>query len=112
MNKNILFSIIMLFVVIASVSSVSAWWIFGGGNDVTVNGVDFHLPEGFDADNPINAESDATYGRAVYKNSENGNTIDIAVDDQSVDESVIENSLIKKGFEAKNIAGKDGFYNF
>ena len=110
MNKKIIFTLMVLFVVIASASSVSAWWIFGDGNDVSVNGVNFHLPEGFDVDNPVKSESDNTYENTVYKNTENGNTIDIAVDDKSAEDSVISNSLIKKGFKQKNINGKDGFY--
>ena len=110
MNKKIIFSLIILFVAIASVSGVSAGWIFGGGNDVTVNGVSFHLPDGFDVENPVKSESDGTYENTVYKNTETKDTVDIAVDDKSVDDSVISNSLIKKGFEKKNINGKDGFY--
>ena len=110
MNKKIIFGLIVLFVAIASVSSVSAWWIFGGGNEVTVNGVNFNLPEGFDVDNPLKSESDSTYENTVYMNTETKDKVDIAVDDKSVEDSVICNSLIKKGFEKKNIAGKDGFY--
>ena len=110
MNKKIIFSLMILFVVIASVSGVSAWWIFGGGNDVTVNGVNFHLPEGFDVENPVKSESDGNYENTVYKNTETRDTVDIAVNDKFVDDSVIINSLIKKGYEKKNINGKDGFY--
>lgn len=48
MNKKIIF-VLILFVAIASLSCVSAWWIFGGGGtDVTVNGVDFSIPDGFE----------------------------------------------------------------
>jgi hypothetical protein len=112
LNKKGIFILIVLFVVVASVSSVSAWWIFGGGSDVVVNDVSFHLPEGFDAENPVKSESDATYENTVYKNTETKDTVDIAVDDKSVDDSVIGNSLIKKGFEPKTIDGKEGFYKF
>lgn len=111
MNKKVIFTFIILFVAIASISSVSAWWIFGGGNDANVNGVTFHLPEGFDVDNPVKSDSDNTYERTVYKNTENKDTVDIRVEDKSMEDSVIGNSLIKKGYEKKNIDGKDGFYH-
>lgn len=110
MNKKIIFIIMMSVIVIASVSCVSAWWIFGGGNDVTVNGVNFHLPDGFDVDNPVKADIDETYANMVYKNTEIGDTIDIAVDNKVVEDSIINNNLIKKGYQQQNIAGKDGFY--
>lgn len=110
MNKKIIFSLMISFVLIASVSSASAWWIFSGGNDVTVNDVSFHLPEGFDVDNPIKSESDETYENTVYQNTENKNTIDIAVDDKVAEDSVIANSLIQKGFKKQTIDGKEGFY--
>lgn len=79
---------------------------------MTVNGVSFHLPDGFDVDNPVKSESDTTYERTVFKNAENKDTVDIAVDDKSVEDFVICNSLIKKGFEQKTIDGKEGFYKF
>ena len=110
MNKKILFALLIIFMAVISLSSVSAFWPFDSGNDVTVNGVTFHLPEGFDVDNPVKSESDTTYENTVYKNTETKDRVDIAVDDKSVEDSVIANSLIKKGFEEKTIAGKDGFY--
>ncbi|WP_405294264.1 hypothetical protein [Methanobrevibacter sp.] len=110
MNKKVLFTLIILFISIVSASSVSAWWIFGGGSDVTVNGVNFHLPDGFDVENPVKSDIDDTYENTVYKNTETGDAVDIAVDNKVADDSSITNSLINKGFEQKNIAGKDGFY--
>lgn len=74
---------------------------------MTVNGVGFHLPDGFDADNPVKSESDNTYGRTVFKNTENKDTVDIGVDDKAVEDSVIDNSLLKKGFEQKTLDGKE-----
>jgi hypothetical protein len=112
MNKRLIFILLLLGLVIVSISGASAFWPFDGGSDVTVNGVSFHLPDGFDADNPVNSESDNTYERAVFKNAENKDTVDIAVDDKSVEDSVIGNSLIKKGYEQKTIDGKEGFYKF
>lgn len=48
MNRKIIFVLMVLFVAVASLFSVSAWWIFGdSGTDVTVNGVDFSILEGF-----------------------------------------------------------------
>ena len=112
MNKKLIFILLLFVLVVVSISGVSAFWPFDSGNDVTVNGVSFHLPEGFDVDNPVNSERDTTYERTVFKNTENKGTVDIAVDDKSVEDSVIANSLIKKGFEQKTIDGKEGFYNF
>jgi hypothetical protein len=112
MNKKLMFILLSLVLAVVSLSSVSAFWPFDGGSDVTVNGVSFHLPDGFDVDDPVKSESDNTYERTVFKNTENKDTVDIAVDDKSVEDSVIGNSLIKKGFEKKTIDGKEGFYKF
>lgn len=112
MNRKLLFTLAIILLAVLFMSSVSAFWPFDSGNDVTVNGVSFHLPDGFDVDKPIKSESDATYERTVFQNTENKDTVDIAVDDKSAEDSVIGNSLIKKGFEQKTIDGKEGFYNF
>ncbi|WP_296786929.1 hypothetical protein [uncultured Methanobrevibacter sp.] len=112
MNRKLLFTLAIILLAVLFMSSVSAFWPFDSGNDVTVNGVSFHLPDGFDVDKPIKSESDATYERTVFQNTENKDTVDIAVDDKSVEDSVIGNSLIKKGFEQKTIDGKEGFYKF
>jgi hypothetical protein len=112
MNRKILFTVVILLLAVISISNVSAFWPFESGNDVTVNGVNFYLPDGFDVDNPIKSDSDTTYENKVFKNIETKDTVDIAVDDKSVDDSVISNSLIKKGFEPKTIDGKEGFYKF
>ena len=112
MNKGLIFILLLFGLLIVSISDASAFWPFDGGSDVTVNGVGFHLPEGFDVDNPVKSESDNTYERTVFKNTENKDTVDIAVDDKSLEDSVIGNSLIKKGFEQKTIDGKEGFYKF
>ena len=112
MNKKITFALILLFVAVISISAVSAIWPFDSGSDVTVNGVKFHLPEGFDADNPVKMESDTTYGHCIYKNTETKDTDDIVVSNKEIEDSVVGNRLIKKGFEQKNIDGKDGFYKF
>ena len=110
MKIKLIVILLIIFLAIISLSGVNAFWPFDGGNDVTVNGVNFHLPEGFDVDNPIKSESDNTYENTVYKNTETKDTVDIVVDDKSVDDSVLGNSLIKKGFEPKTIDGKEGFY--
>ena len=112
MNRKLLFTLAIILLAVLFMSSVSAFWPFDSGNDVTVDGVSFHLPDGFDVDKPIKSESDATYERTVFQNTENKDTVDIAVDDKSVEDSVIGNSLIKKGFEQKTIDGKEGFYKF
>lgn len=95
---------------VMSLSSVNAFWPFDSGNDVTVNGVNFHLPDGFDVNNPVKSESDTTYEQAVYKNTETKDTVDIVVSDKSADDSAIGSSLLKKGFEVTTIDGKEGFY--
>lgn len=110
-NKKIILALILLLAVI-SISAVSAIWPFDSGSDVTVNGVKFHLPEGFDTNNPVKTESDTTYGHNIYKNTETRDTVDIVVSNKELEDSVIKNGLIKKGFEQKNIAGKDGLYKF
>lgn len=63
MNKKIIFGLIVIGVVVASISTVSAWWIFGGGTDVTVNGVDFHIPDGFESSQLVgsNPKTDADF---------------------------------------------------
>lgn len=109
MNKKIFFCLIIL-IAIASISAVSAFWPFDSGSDVTVNGVSFHLPDGFDADNPVKFESDKTYGHAIYKNAETKDTVDIVVSNKEIEDSVIKNRFIKKGFEQETIDGKEGFY--
>ncbi|WP_298520751.1 hypothetical protein [uncultured Methanobrevibacter sp.] len=109
MNKKIFFCLIIL-LAIASISGVSAFWPFDSGTDVTVNGVNFHLPEGFDVDNPVKFESDKTYGHAVYKNTETKDTVDISVSNKVIEDSVIKNRLIKKNFKQETIDGKEGFY--
>ena len=110
MNRKFLFLFMIIFLAIISLSSVSAFLPFDGGNDVTVNGVNFHLPDGFDVDHPEKSESDKTYGHSIYKNSKNKDCVDIVVSNKELEDSVIKNSLIKKGFEQKTIDGKDGFY--
>ena len=112
MNKKLIFGLLIIFMAVMSLSSVSAFWPFDSGNDVTVNGVNFHLPDGFDVDNPVKSESDNTYEQAVYKNTETKDQVDFVVSNKALEDSVIKNSLINKGFEQKNIAVKDGFYKF
>ena len=110
MNKKILLTLGIVFLAVISISSVSAFWPFDSGNDVTVNKVNFHLPDGFDADNPIKSESENTYEKAVYKNTKTKDTVDIVVSNKEIEDSVIKNKLIKYGFEQKTIDGKEGFY--
>lgn len=112
MNQKYFFALTILFLAVISMSCVGAIWPFDNGHDVKVNGVTFHLPEGFDADNPVKTESDATYGHNIYKNTKTKDTVDIAVSNKELEDSVIKNRLIKKGFEQKTIAGKDGLYKY
>lgn len=47
MNKKILVVLGIVFLAVISISSVSAFWPFDSGNDVTVYGLNFHIPEGY-----------------------------------------------------------------
>ena len=81
MNRKLLFSLFVFGVVIFSLSSASAFWPFDSGTDVTVNGVNFHLPDGFDDVEQENIDS-VNYNEAFsYKNNENYEYIKIAVMD-------------------------------
>ena len=110
MNKKLIFGLIVICVAIASISTVSAWWIFGGGNDVTVNDVSFHLPDGFDVENPVKSENDDSSEQSVFENTKTKDRVDIVVSNKVVDDSQVKNLLINKGFKEEKIAGKDGFY--
>lgn len=110
MNKKIILVLLILFLTVSSMSTASAWWIFGGGNDVTVNGLSFHLPEGFDTDNPVSSISKETYENRVYMNTENKDTVEIHVEDKHMEDSDIINYLIQNHYEKQSIDGKEGYY--
>ena len=62
MNKKILVVLGIVFLAVISISSVSAFWPFDSGNDITVNGVDLHIPEGFESSQLVGSNTkDADY---------------------------------------------------
>lgn len=48
MNKKLIFLLVLICIAIFSLSSVNAIWPFGGGSDIMVNDVKFHIPDGFE----------------------------------------------------------------
>ena len=71
MNKKLIFTCLMILLVFISLSTASAFWPFDNGNDVTVNGVNFHLPDGFDEVEQKNLDSVNYYEAFTYTNNEN-----------------------------------------
>ncbi len=109
MNRKLLFSLFVFGVVIFSLSSASAFWPFDSGTDVTVNGVNFHLPDGFDDVEQENIDS-VNYNEAFsYKNNENYEFIKIAVMDFDGDANSLYSSLSNKGYQKEVIDGKEGY---
>ena len=111
MNKKVLFSLFLFGVVIFSLSTASAFWPFDSGTDVTVNGVNFHLPDGFDEVEPEDLDS-VNYNEAFsYTNNENHEYITIGVMDHDGDADSLYSSLISKGYQKEVIDGKEGYGN-
>lgn len=110
MNKQIIFVLILLFMAVISISTVSAIWPFDSGSDVTVNGVKFHLPDGFDDVKQDSVNTKNKYEAFTYSNKKNHEFIKIMVMDSDKDKSAIYKS-IKNGGTAKQetINGKDGY---
>ena len=109
MNKKVLFSLFLFGVVIFSLSTASAFWPFDSGTDVTVNGVNFHLPDGFDEVEPEDLDS-VNYNEAFsYTNNENHEYITIGVMDHDGDADSLYSSLISKGYQKEVIDGKEGY---
>lgn len=109
MNKKLMFSLFVFLAVIFSLSSVNAFWPFDSGTDVTVNGVSFHLPKGFDEVEQEHADSVSYNEVFSYKNNENYQFIKIAVMDYDGDANSLYSSLIKKGYQKEIIDGKEGY---
>lgn len=102
-NKIVIIGIILIGVILISGS-------FNGGNDVTVNEVSFHLPDGFDVNNPKDSYSNETYENVVYKNNKTKNIVEFEVSNKWTEDSVIETNLIENGYEQQTIKGKKGYY--
>lgn len=109
MNKKLIFTFMLLFIAIISLSSVNAIWPFDSGTDVTVNGVNFHLPDGFDDIEKENFDG-TTYNEVfTYTNDEHHEFIKICVMDFDGDKNVLYKSLKDKGFKKEIIDGKEGY---
>ena len=103
MNKKIIFAILIVFV-------FGIFFMSGGGNDVTVNGVNFHMLDGFDdIEEEDLGDASSYYEAFAYSNTENIEYIKIAVSDFDGDESLLYNSLSNQGYKKKTIDGKDGY---
>lgn len=111
MNRKLLFTLAMILSAVLLISSVSAIWPFDGGSDVTVNGINFHLPDGFNhvEKEQLNSNSNSYYEAYTYDNENNHEFIKICVVDFDGDETSLYNSLIKQGFTQKTINGKEGY---
>lgn len=112
MNKKIIFGLIIFFVIVASVSSASAWWIFGGGSDVTINEVNFHIPEGYEEN--TNAHEVGSDIEKVEYTNENNERLSIRVKDTSNIQSVKDMDWGKYSYTMvdKSINGKDGLASY
>lgn len=109
MNKKLIFTCLVILLAIISLSSASAFWPFDSGSDVTVNGVNFHLPDGF---KEVEQETLNTtnYNEAfTYENDENNEFIKIAVMDFDGDANSLYDTFSNQGYQKKVIDGKEGY---
>ena len=107
--KKLIFFFLLIFLVIFSLSTASAFWPFDSGTDVTVNGVNFHLPDGFDEVEQENVDSVNYCEAFAYTNNENHEYIKIAVMDFDGDANSLYSSLINNGYKKEVIDGKEGY---
>lgn len=72
MVKKVLFALLIAFVLCVSISNVNASWFFDEGQDVNVNGVNFHIPQGFNMTSyfDVGEEGHIYSSRATFKNNE------------------------------------------
>lgn len=99
MNRKIVLSILILGIAIISISSVSAFWPFDSGTDTSINGVNFHIPDGYEEV----ARNEFTNGE--YGDFEKDNwIIEIAVSEGG---TFRENENIIAKFD-KTVNGKEG----
>ena len=97
----ILLVVIIIFLVIISMVTSS-------GHDVTVNGVSFHLPAGFDDVEKVDSDNSLQGEDYIYKNPENHQYIEIGVYDLEND-NLDMNIFSKKGYKQTTIDGKEGY---
>lgn len=109
--KRKIFALMIIFIAFISISSVSAFWFFDSGNDVTVYGENFHIPDGYDDIQEIELNSSGTYEAFNYTNNENHEFIEIMVLDCPNVNSTI-HSLLEQGYKPTTIDGKEGYYKY
>ncbi|WP_407375319.1 hypothetical protein [Methanobrevibacter sp.] len=83
--------------------------ITGGGNDFTVNGVSFHIPDGFDEVTKDSLDTDTDFEEYTFKNTKNHEFIRISVVDFTKDESAMYDYFKQKGYKQETIDGKNGY---
>ena len=108
MKRKLIFTLIILCLAVVSISAVSAFWPFDSGSDVTVNGVNFHLPDGFDDVKENYLDSPSNYEAYTYENDDAHEYIQICVMDTDLDKQSIYDSLCRKGYGYETVNGKDG----
>lgn len=82
--------------------------VTSSGHDVTVNGVSFHLPAGFDDVEKVDSDNSLQGEDYIYKNPENHQYIEIGVYDLEND-NLDMNIFSKKGYKQTTIDGKEGY---
>lgn len=102
--KHLIIGLVAIIIILALSSFIS-----GGGHDVTVNGVGFHLPNGFDEVKENSVDTTLQGESYTYDNNENHEFIKISVYNSERDKSGIYSSLSQKGFSQETIDGKDGY---
>lgn len=110
MNKKLVFTLLMLCIAVVSISTASAFWPFDSGTDITVNGVQLHMLEGFDDVRQDTININTNYEAYTYHNPESHDFISIAVYDNPNSEANTVNNLIDSYYEKINIKGKDVYY--
>ncbi len=99
---------------ISFMSAVSATWFFDGGKDITVNGLNFHIPEGFEEDSDKYEVTDKNE-RVQYKNGDNdilGIQVTNLANPDTTSAKQLDFGVHKGAMVKKSISGKDGFVSF
>ena len=98
----------IIIIIVALIILIGAFSMVMGNNDVTVNGISFHLPNGYNKVKEVTLDEGVKGESFSYSNDENHEFIKIEV--RNVDMKDIKNLKInfpaKK--ESKTIKGKDG----
>lgn len=113
MNRKILFAFVVLFVAVMSISSASAFLFFDSGSDITVNGLDFHIPEGFSEDTNEHKTTDKEESVKYTNDDDYVNIIVRSVNNPDIhsvkdmDWGAHAGAMVEK-----SISGKDGLVSF